>query len=91
MATPTLDPSTILRSVATWTRDEQVRLARAILDQLAAGSDASIPPLGAPSISASSSFDALYGIAATGGPPPSNEEIAEWLDERRMRHLDSRR
>jgi hypothetical protein len=91
MATPTLDPSTILRSVATWSRDEQVRLARAILDQLASGSDVSTPPHGAPSEPASSSFDALYGIAATGGLPPSDEEIAEWLDERRMRHLDSRR
>jgi hypothetical protein len=91
MATPTLDPSTILRSVATWSRDEQVRLARAILDQLAARSEAPTPPLGAPTMPASSSFDALYGIAASGGPPPSDEEIAEWLDERRMRHLDSRR
>ena len=91
MATPTLDPSTILRSVATWSRDEQVRLARAILDQLASGSDVSTPTRRAPSEPASSSFDALYGIAATSGPPPSDEEIAEWLDERRMRHMDTRR
>jgi hypothetical protein len=90
MTTPTLDPSTILRSVATWSRDEQVRLARAILDQLAARTAAPSPSSAAAPRSVPSSFDALYGLAATSGPPPSDQEVAEWLDERRMRHLDAR-
>jgi hypothetical protein len=87
MTTPTPDLSTILHSIDSWSREERLRLARAILDQLARphnGSSAS--PDATPRLR-SSSFEALYGLAATGGPPPSDEQVAAWLDERRMRHL----
>jgi hypothetical protein len=88
MAIPTPDPTTILRSIASWSRDEQVRLARAILDQLAARANGSTSPSDATPVPASSSFAALYGLASSEGTPPSDEQIAEWLNERRMRHLD---
>jgi hypothetical protein len=87
MTTPTPDLSTILRSIDSWSREERLRLARAILDQLvpphngSAASPDAVPRLH------SSSFEALYGLAATDGPPPSDEQVAAWLDERRMRHL----
>jgi hypothetical protein len=87
MTTPTPDLSTILHSIDSWSREERLRLARAILDQLAQprnGSSASPDAVPRPH---SSSFEALYGLAATGGPPPSDEQVAAWLDERRMRHL----
>jgi hypothetical protein len=87
MTTPTPDPTTILRSIVSWSRDEQVRLARAILDQLARSGNGSVSPSDTTPIPPSSSFAALYGLAASEGTPPSDEQIAAWLDERRMRHL----
>jgi hypothetical protein len=82
------DLTAILRSIASWSPEEQVRLARAILDQLARPSNGSRSPSHATSLLPSSSFAALYGLAASEGIPPSDEQVAEWLDERRMRHLD---
>jgi len=87
MATPSPDLTTILRSIASWSRDEQVRLARAILDQLARPNNRAVPPPDA-TAQPSSSFAALYGLAAAEGPAPSDAQVAEWLDERRMRHLE---
>jgi hypothetical protein len=87
MTTPTPDLSTILRSIDSWSREERLRLARAILDQLAQSHNGSAAaPDTAPRLR-SSSFEALYGLAATDEPPPSDEQVAAWLDERRMRHL----
>jgi hypothetical protein len=87
MATPTPDLSTILRSIDSWSREERLRLARAILDQLAqAHNGSAVSPDTAPRPH-SSSFEALYGLAATDGPPPSDEQVAAWLDEHRMRHV----
>jgi hypothetical protein len=88
MTTPTPDLPTILRSIVSWSRDEQVRLARAILDQLALQTNGSGSPTDSTPLPPSSSFVALYGLAAGDGTPPSDEQVAEWLDERRMRHLD---
>jgi hypothetical protein len=87
MTTPTPDLSTILRSIDSWSREEQLRLARAILDQLAQPRNGSAASPEAAPHPRSSSFEALYGLAATDGPPPSDEQVAAWLDERRMRRL----
>jgi hypothetical protein len=87
MTAPIPDLSTILHSIDSWSREERLRLARAILDQLAQSRNGSATsPEDAPRPH-SSSFEALYGLASTGGPPPSDEQVAAWLDERRMRHL----
>jgi hypothetical protein len=87
MTTPTPDLSTILHSIDSWSREERLRLARAILDQLAQSHNGSAASADAAPHPGSSSFEALYGLAATDGPPPSDEQVATWLDERRMRHL----
>lgn len=87
MTTPTPDLSTILHSIDSWSREERLRLARAILDQLAQSRNGSATSPEAEPHPRSSSFEALYGLASTGGPPPSDEQVAAWLDERRMRHL----
>lgn len=89
MTTPPPDLSTILQSIDSWSPEERLRLARTLLDQVAQsrprhGSLASPEAVPTPR---SSSFEALYGLASTGGPPPSDEQVAAWLDERRMRHL----
>ncbi len=77
MATTELDRETILRAVETWPEAERIALAQAILAQTA-------PQPPQPEIR--STWDALYGIAAVPGqPPPSDEQLAQWLDERRTR------
>jgi len=43
-----------------------------------------LPRSESPAASAPSSWDALYGLATTDHQPPSDEQVAEWLDERRM-------
>ena len=87
MATPTPDLSTILHSIDSWSREERLRLARAILDQLAQSHNGSETSPDTQPHPRSSSFEALYGLASTGGPPPTDEQVAAWLDERRMRYL----
>ena len=87
MTTPAPDLSTILHSIDSWPREERLRLARAILDQLAQSRNGSTTSPDAAPRPRSSSFEALYGLASTGGPPPTDEQVAAWLDERRMRHL----
>ncbi len=79
MATPTLDRTTILQVVRTWSSDEQRMLAREILGHIGvAGVAPAEEPLDPPS-----SRD-LAGILAKGQIPPTDEEVARWLDERRV-------
>jgi hypothetical protein len=86
MTSPIPDLSTILHSIDAWSREERLRLARAILDQLAQSRNGSATSPQAELHLRSSSFEALYGLASTDGPPPSDEQVNAWLDERRMRH-----
>ncbi|HLJ81543.1 MAG TPA: hypothetical protein VKT52_08665 [Ktedonobacterales bacterium] len=79
MATTPLDRDTILQAVENWPLDDQVTLARLILER------ASTQSGGASDQSHDqTTWDALYGIASNGRTPPSDEQVAEWLDERRM-------
>jgi hypothetical protein len=87
MTTPTPDFATILQSIDSWSREERLRLARAILNQLAQSRNRPASSPEAARHPRSSSFEALYGLASTGGPPPSDEQVAAWLEEKRMRRL----
>jgi hypothetical protein len=79
MSTTSADREAILRTVEGWAPDEQVTLARAILERAAANSR---PSTAQPS--SRSTWDALYGIALSGDTAPSDEQVAQWLDEHRM-------
>lgn len=83
MTTSSLDPDTILRTIAAWPIEEQVRLARTILQRATAHIPASTERHQdqAPQ---RSTWEALYGIASNGQEPPTDEQVAQWLDEHRM-------
>jgi hypothetical protein len=75
MATTTLDRETILRAVQTWSPEEQMALVQEILEQVRAPlvEEPRLPPDSA----------GLAGLIANGKTPPTDEEVAQWLDERR--------
>lgn len=78
------DHETILRAIEAWPVEEQERLARMILAH-ALGERAQTGPSGGTSVAPPrSTWDALYGIAAGEHEPPSDEEVAQWLDEHKM-------
>lgn len=79
MTTPTLDPDTILRTIATWPVEEQIRLARAVLERAAASTKRQLGQ-----VPEQSTWEALYGIASNGQEPPTDDQVAQWLDEQRM-------
>ncbi len=76
MATPTLDRETILRAVRSWPTDEQIALAEEILEL--AQEPTVEEPLEPPD------SRSLAGLIANGQTPPTDEEVAQWLDEHRM-------
>ena len=79
MAAPTLDRETILQAVQQWPSDDQVALAQEILRR------ASELPANEGRTPQRPSFHDLAGLASVPGKePPSDEEVARWLDERRM-------
>lgn len=80
MATDALDRETILKAVRTWPPDDQLALARAITEQVTANYNAGIGLLPAQQ----PTWKALAGIASNGAPPPSDKQIAQWLDEHRI-------
>ncbi|MGH2409673.1 MAG: hypothetical protein ACRDGS_04795 [Chloroflexota bacterium] len=71
MAIPSTTRQEILRTIETWPIEDQVTLAHLILQR------ASVPA----ALSPRPSWRQLAGLAATSHPPPSDEEIARWLDE----------
>lgn len=71
----TLDEEAILRLVRTWPRDQQLDLARRILDPGLATLD---PHTGRPAIPSA----ALRGIAAGERPAPTDEEVERWRLEK---------
>jgi len=75
MAAPTLDRQTILRTVQTWTAEEQLALVREILEQVPT------PLVEEPRVAPNSA--GLAGLIANGKTSPTDEEVAQWLDERR--------
>lgn len=72
MSTTSADREAILRTVEGWSPEEQVALARAILERAAANSLS--PAIQPPS---HSTWDALYGIASSVGTAPSDEQVAQ--------------
>jgi hypothetical protein len=75
MAAPSLDRQTILRAVQSWPAEEQMALVREILEQAPA------PIVEEPRVAPNSA--SLAGLIANGKTPPTDEEVAQWLDERR--------
>jgi hypothetical protein len=79
MAATLLERDAILHAIETWPMEDQVALARIILEC------ASLGQAGNMAESATrSTWDALRGIASSGGKPPSDEQVAQWLDEHKM-------
>jgi hypothetical protein len=80
MTTTTQDRERILRDIQAWPVEEQMELARAILqraEELQQGQRPRVPSA------------ALRGLLANGQPAPSDEEVARWLDEARMEKYGS--
>jgi len=75
MATPTLDRERILKAIRKLPPDEQQELALEILRS--AGLSIREEPRSSPD------SIGLSGLLATGHPPPTDEEVAQWLDEER--------
>lgn len=71
----TMDEETILRMVQAWPRQQQVHLARRILDPGLATLD---PQTGRPYVNSA----ALRGIGAGDNEAPSDEEIERWRLEK---------
>ncbi len=89
MASPTLDRETILHTVQGWPPDEQLALAEAIARQatqaITRHAEASEPERPAPAIPQRPSWREMAGLAAVPGQePPTDEQVAQWLDEHRM-------
>jgi hypothetical protein len=79
MAQAALDRETILEAISTWPRDEQAALAREILQRVHEQSGPIVePPV------RRGSLRNLVGLLATDRPPPTDEEVEQWLDEHRM-------
>ncbi|MGH2517231.1 MAG: hypothetical protein ACRDHP_16400 [Ktedonobacterales bacterium] len=76
MATPTRDRENILKAVQEWSPDEQIALVRDILEHLSGPfiEEPTAPP----------DSRGLAGLLANGRIPPTDEEVAQWLDERRV-------
>lgn len=76
MTTPALDRETILRAVRSWPPQEQITLIHEILEQVR------VPLIEEPLQPPDSR--ALAGLLANGEIPPSDDDIARWLEEARM-------
>lgn len=74
MASQAADPEAILRAIEGRTLEDQVALADRILQRAR-----TLPPPPLPHLS----WHQMIGIAATGKPAPSDEEVAQWLDDYR--------
>lgn len=82
MATPTLDRETVLRTIQTWPLTEQMALVQTILQRATARLAEAPRPTQPPQ---RPSWREMAGLAAVPGQePPSDEQIAQWLDEHKM-------
>ena len=77
MAIPASDREAILKAIEAWPLEDQVALAQRILERSAAhtASGATTPQR--------PSWKQMAGLASNGQTPPSDEEVAQWLDEHR--------
>ncbi len=82
MAATPLDPADILKAVENLPPDEQLAVAQQIMRRYLAAKESSHPKPPARWVG----WRDLAGIALSSGQtPPTDSEIAEWLDERRMK------
>lgn len=88
MAISEQERDAILDTIAAWPAEDQITLAREILQRAERHGVARDDRVGEGSPQRST-WDALYGIAANGKEPPSDEKVEQWLDERRMKEYDS--
>jgi hypothetical protein len=65
----------ILKTVEQWPLEDRLRLAKAL----------AAPP----ATSRRPSFSRAYGIARPDRPPPTDEEVKQWIHEHRMRKYGS--
>lgn len=79
MAATPLDRKDILHAIERWPVEDQVALARTILERTASGQAETSPEQ-----PARSTWDALHGIASSGQESPTDEQVAQWLDEHKM-------
>ncbi|HEU4782361.1 MAG TPA: hypothetical protein VFS83_03380 [Ktedonobacterales bacterium] len=85
MAATPLDRETILKAVQKLPPEEQLQVAQQIMKTYLAGSRLSPQSQPAPWVS----WRILAGIAlGSSQTPPTESQIAEWLDERRMKEAD---
>lgn len=75
MTMPMLDRDTILKTVHTWPLAEQMALAQAILRR--ASEELDTEPQ-------RPSWREMVGLASNGLEPPTDEQVAQWLDEHRI-------
>jgi hypothetical protein len=78
MAALSPDQQAILHTIEAWPIEEQVSLARSILART------SIDTTTTPANRKRSTWDALYKLASDEQSAPSDEQVAQRLDERRM-------
>lgn len=79
MAAPSIDRDTILEVTRKWSLSDQMALAQAILQAVSErlAEDRAKPQR--------PTWREMVGLAAVSGQqPPSDEQVAQWLDERRM-------
>ena len=82
MASSVLDRETVLRTIQTWPLAEQMALVQMILQRatarLAEAPGQTQPPQ-------RPTWREMVGLAAVPGQaPPSDEQVAQWLDEHKM-------
>ena len=80
MAATSPERDAILHAIERWPLEDQVALARTILERAVTSSSRILQEE-----PARSTWDALYGIASDGQEPPSDEQVAQWLDEHKMK------
>ncbi len=71
------DYATILGIVRDWPAGQRFLLVQEVLQTLA--------PSEPPRPAARNTLERARGLLATGHSPPSDDEVAQWLDERRIR------
>ena len=64
----------VLKEVTAWPPEHRASLAHAIIESLRQDAPRKKPTV-----------DRIIGIARGDGPPPTDEQVKQWIDEHRMR------
>lgn len=81
MATQLLTHENIVKTVQTWPNAHRLRLVQDILHSIEAEIEAQPLP--------KKTLEMALGLLATDNPPPTDEEVVQWLDEYRMEKYGS--